>query len=80
MKFNELILLLEYNSLDSNYFKAIEDNDNLLLKELLDNTAISNQIKSADLITYDNDNKIIPLSKRFDSGNDIRGQIWNSIN
>jgi len=35
----------------------------------------SSQIKSADLITYDDFGKIIPLSRRFDSGNDIRGAV-----
>ena len=34
-----------------------------------------NQIKSADPVTYDDDGNIIPLSRRFDSGNDIRGDV-----
>ena len=35
----------------------------------------SSQIKSADLITYNDSGKIVPLSMRFDSGNDIRGAV-----
>lgn len=35
----------------------------------------SSQIKSADLITYDDSGEIVPLSRRFDSGNDIRGAV-----
>ena len=35
----------------------------------------SNQIKSADLVVYDNSKNVIPLSRRFDPGNDIRGTV-----
>ncbi|MCI7480163.1 MAG: hypothetical protein MSA88_06985, partial [[Pasteurella] aerogenes] len=39
-----------------------------------------NQIKSSDLVTYDNDNNIIPLSKRFNSkSNDIRYSVKQSV-
>ena len=33
------------------------------------------QIKSADPVTYDDDGNIIPLSRRFDDGDDIRGDV-----
>lgn len=36
---------------------------------------VPNQIKSADPVTYDDDGKPIPLSRRFDDGDDIRGGI-----
>ena len=35
----------------------------------------SNRIKSADSVTYDDDGKVIPLSRRFDGGDDIRGDV-----
>lgn len=39
-----------------------------------------NQIKSSDLVTYDDDNNIIPLSKRFNSkSNDIRYSVKQSV-
>ena len=34
----------------------------------------ANQIKLADAVTYDANGNIIPLSRRFDSGSDIRGR------
>lgn len=34
-----------------------------------------NQIKSADTVTKDDKGNVVPLSKRFDSGNDIRGDV-----
>jgi hypothetical protein len=34
----------------------------------------SNQIKSADPVTRDDQGNVIPLSKRFDTGEDIRGE------
>jgi hypothetical protein len=33
------------------------------------------QIKSADPVTYDDDGNVIPLSRRFDGGDDIRGDV-----
>ncbi len=36
------------------------------------------QIKSADPVTYDDAGNIIPLSKRFDTGDDIRGDVMSS--
>ena len=33
------------------------------------------QIKSADPVTYDDNGKVIPLSRRFDDGDDIRGDV-----
>ena len=35
----------------------------------------ANQIKSADPVTYDDDGNVIPLSRRFDGGDDIRGDV-----
>lgn len=35
----------------------------------------SSKIKSADPVTYDDAGNVIPLSRRFDSGNDIRGSV-----
>ena len=35
----------------------------------------STGIKSADAVTYDDNGKVIPLSRRFDKGTDIRGDI-----
>ena len=32
-------------------------------------------IKSADPVTYDDQKNVIPLSKRFDTGDDIRGEV-----
>lgn len=33
------------------------------------------QVKSADPVTYDDEGKVIPLSRRFDDGDDIRGDV-----
>lgn len=33
------------------------------------------QVKSADPVTYDDDGNVIPLSRRFDGGDDIRGDV-----
>ena len=33
------------------------------------------RIKSADPVTYDDDGNVIPLSRRFDGGDDIRGDV-----
>lgn len=33
------------------------------------------QVKSADPVTYDDDGNVIPLSRRFDDGDDIRGDV-----
>ncbi len=33
------------------------------------------KIKSADPVTYDDDGKVVPLSRRFDDGDDIRGDV-----
>ena len=33
------------------------------------------KIKSADPVTYDDDGNVIPLSRRFDDGDDIRGKV-----
>ena len=35
----------------------------------------SRQIKSADPVTYDDQGNVIPLSRRFDDGDDIRGDV-----
>ena len=35
----------------------------------------SRQIKSADPVTYDDHGNVIPLSRRFDDGDDIRGDV-----
>lgn len=35
----------------------------------------SNGIKSADAVTYDDQGNVVPLSKRFDGGSDIRGDV-----
>lgn len=35
----------------------------------------SNAIKSADPVTYDDEGHVIPLSRRFDDGDDIRGDV-----
>lgn len=35
----------------------------------------SNQIKSADPVTYDDKGNVVPLSKRFDDDDDIRGKV-----
>lgn len=69
-----------------NHFKG-ENNAGVKARELLEELSFDGvnneneefiafypeQIKSADLVTYDNDGKIIPLSQRFDAANrDIR--------
>lgn len=36
---------------------------------------LTNSIKSADPVTYDDDGNVIPLSRRFDGGDDIRGNV-----
>ena len=35
----------------------------------------ANRIKSADPVTYDNNGNVVPLSRRFDDGDDIRGDV-----
>lgn len=37
------------------------------------------QVKSADPVTYDDDGNVIPLSRRFDDGDDIRGDIRGDV-
>lgn len=39
----------------------------------------ASQIKSADPVTYDDDGNVIPLSRRFDDGDDIRGDIRGNV-
>lgn len=36
-------------------------------------------IKSADPVTYDDNGNVIPLSRRFDDGDDIRGDITSNL-
>lgn len=38
------------------------------------------KIKSADPVTYDDDGNVIPLSSRFDDGDDIRGDVSSGKN
>ena len=38
------------------------------------------QIKSADPVTWDDKGKVVPLSRRFDDGDDIRGDVSGKIN
>ncbi len=38
----------------------------------------ANQIKSADPVTRDDQGNVIPLSRRFDTGDDIRGDVTGS--
>lgn len=60
-----------------------EGHDGCIFKNVADGADIdeiyvafdSNQIKSADPVTYDDEGEVVPLSKRFDSGNDIRGDV-----
>lgn len=62
---------LKDNGYDSMYFKVDggsrgRETDSLILLD-------SNQVKSADLVTYDDNGNIIPLSERFNTeNNDIR--------
>ena len=67
------------NGYDSVIIKNITDNGgrnyNVDLQETADIYVVfnSNQLKSADLVTYDDDGNIIPLSERFNTeDNDIR--------
>ena len=59
------------------YAKA--GHDSIVLRANLPNSEYTvfsrNQIKSADPITYDDQGNVIPLSRRFDTGDDIRGEV-----
>lgn len=37
------------------------------------------QIKLADLVSYDDDGNVIPLSRRFDAGDDLRGEAEEKL-
>lgn len=62
---------LRDNGYDSMYFKVDEGSRGRKTDSLI--VLDSNQVKSADAVTYDDKGQVIPLSKRFNEGNnDIR--------
>lgn len=66
------------NGYDGVLFKNIRDNGEYGRTPSSDVYAFfkpNTQVKSADLVTYDDDGEIIPLSKRFTESDDIRHQI-----
>lgn len=60
---------------DNAYKSAIKRNDMQAVQRMVDKAAkeagyTENQVKSADLVTYDENGNVIPLSERFKSDND----------
>ena len=57
------------NEVKANGYDSVIDGDGQML------VFEPNQIKSADPVTYDDMGDVIPLSRRFDTGDDIRGDV-----
>ena len=65
-----VIDLLKVERIDGLYYFNANESDEY------DYVALNpSQIKLADSVTYDNAGNIIPLSRRFDNGDDIRGAV-----
>ncbi len=56
---------------NNGYDSVVDNNGQMMVFE-------PSQIKSADSVTYDDDGNVIPLSRRFDDGDDIRGDVSGS--
>lgn len=56
------------NVKNNGYDSVVDNNGQMMVFEPY-------QIKSADPVTYDDDGNVIPLSRRFDGGEDIRGDV-----
>ncbi len=76
-KFNDIVSFLQSKGIDSIKYLNEYEGSTPDYSYILFN---SNQIKSADPITYDNNGNVIPLSKRFDSSNnDIRYALSENV-